>query len=433
MQQSWSEQKGLLNPRQSAVLQQLFVIQLFPHSTSQCESIASKPYSIPLQENVKLNRHFQALSVLLLCAAGSTHADPFVETFGATATRQPSPYVPQFAASGTVSYYKFANPNGDADEKAVLDGHYTVLDPSLVIATGGGSWWQNGQTGPSAGLRDHTGAGAPGGAVLVVNAGNTQNAIYRRIATLQASTTYTMVAWRYIVGGPTDLSFEVREPDDTDGLSLSPRTTTAGITEAGQWVRLSWTFTTDSCGTRQYAVSIRNNSIVTSGNDLFLDDISLQPDPAGVVQANLPCSNSSVPTVTASNDSGSTPPGQPVTINLVDNDTSSAPGTAPLANPTQGPVASQNGTVTFNPDGTIVYTPNAGYTGTDTFSYSVCTVASTTNPTPACSTATVTINVAAAPAAPSGTSAIPTLSEWSLLLLTSVVAMFGIARARRHR
>ena len=47
-----------------------------------------------------------------------------------------------------------------------------------------------------------------------------------------------------------------------------------------------------------------------------------------------------------------------------------------------------NGTVTINADGTVTYTPDAGFTGDDTFTYTIC------DPAGACSTATVTVTVA---------------------------------------
>nr|WP_271466488.1 IPTL-CTERM sorting domain-containing protein [Paracidovorax valerianellae] len=36
------------------------------------------------------------------------------------------------------------------------------------------------------------------------------------------------------------------------------------------------------------------------------------------------------------------------------------------------------------------------------------------------------------PATPGAPASIPTLSEWSVVLLTSLVAMFGLARTRRR-
>ncbi len=47
-----------------------------------------------------------------------------------------------------------------------------------------------------------------------------------------------------------------------------------------------------------------------------------------------------------------------------------------------------NGTVTINPDGTITYVPDAGFSGDDTFTYTICDAAGE------CSTATVTVTAA---------------------------------------
>jgi VCBS repeat-containing protein len=46
-----------------------------------------------------------------------------------------------------------------------------------------------------------------------------------------------------------------------------------------------------------------------------------------------------------------------------------------------------NGRATVNPDGTITYTPNPDFCGTDSFTYKAC------DPSGACDTATVTIHV----------------------------------------
>lgn len=53
-------------------------------------------------------------------------------------------------------------------------------------------------------------------------------------------------------------------------------------------------------------------------------------------------------------------------------------------------IASSSGTVILNNDNTISYTSENGFSGVDTFTYTVCD----TDPTPSCSTATITINVA---------------------------------------
>ncbi len=86
----------------------------------------------------------------------------------------------------------------------------------------------------------------------------------------------------------------------------------------------------------------------------------------------------------AINDSASTHNGQPVTVNVLGND-SDVDGD-PLT--IVGTSAASNGTVTINPDGSLTYVPNPGFSGTDTFTYTI------TDPSGATSTATVTVSVA---------------------------------------
>ncbi|WBX72064.1 tandem-95 repeat protein [Tenacibaculum retecalamus] len=89
----------------------------------------------------------------------------------------------------------------------------------------------------------------------------------------------------------------------------------------------------------------------------------------------------------ANNDIGITESGTPVTGDLLSNDfdpngDTITINTVPVGNPT-------NGTVTINADGTYVYTPNPGFVGEDSFTYTICD-----DGTPqACDTATVTITV----------------------------------------
>ena len=72
-----------------------------------------------------------------------------------------------------------------------------------------------------------------------------------------------------------------------------------------------------------------------------------------------------------------------VTIDVLVND--SDPEGGPLTVTSAGPAG--NGTVSVNPDGTIDYTPDPDWNGTDTFTYTVCDEAGN------CSTATVTVTV----------------------------------------
>ena len=77
-----------------------------------------------------------------------------------------------------------------------------------------------------------------------------------------------------------------------------------------------------------------------------------------------------------------------------------------------------HGSLTINSDGTFTYTPEAGYIGSDSFTYQVCD-----NGTPVkCATATVTINVIAVNDAPDAVADIATVNEDEVLNGTSLLA-----------
>ena len=96
-------------------------------------------------------------------------------------------------------------------------------------------------------------------------------------------------------------------------------------------------------------------------------------------------------TVTAVDDSTSTPQNTAVTTAVLGNDTT----TGAALDPTSVTIttASPNGTTSVNATtGEVTFTPNAGFSGTTTYSYQVC---DTSTPTPVCAIATVTVVVAA--------------------------------------
>ncbi|WP_236546714.1 beta strand repeat-containing protein [Psychromonas sp. L1A2] len=64
-------------------------------------------------------------------------------------------------------------------------------------------------------------------------------------------------------------------------------------------------------------------------------------------------------------DSATTDEDTPVVIDVLSNDTDADGVTSPVASVTDG----ANGTVAINDDGTVTYTPNADFNGTDTFTY----------------------------------------------------------------
>ena len=129
-----------------------------------------------------------------------------------------------------------------------------------------------------------------------------------------------------------------------------------------------------------YCLRIRNLVNSSGGNDFAMTGLSLT--------AAKPV---------AVNDQYSTPFNTPITpptnpgVNVGVNDTQLPPS------PDYSKVTdATNGTVTVNPDGTFTYIPNPGFTGTDSFTYQVCSGPNGIQP---CSDpATVTITVGNPPA-----------------------------------
>ncbi|TKC10546.1 tandem-95 repeat protein [Pedobacter polaris] len=101
-------------------------------------------------------------------------------------------------------------------------------------------------------------------------------------------------------------------------------------------------------------------------------------DPANnpITDVSGSTTTNNTPTVTslakppvANNDAATTRQNDPVTVTVVTND---VPGSTPIAPATVViTVQPAHGTVKVNADGTVTYTPNPGYVGTDTFTYTV--------------------------------------------------------------
>ena len=85
---------------------------------------------------------------------------------------------------------------------------------------------------------------------------------------------------------------------------------------------------------------------------------------------------------------------QPVTIPVLVNDFGFLAVVDPASVTNTALLLARHGFITINTNGTILYTPNAGYTGKDTFEYNVCST-----PTPiVCDVATVYVDIAVCPA-----------------------------------
>ena len=106
------------------------------------------------------------------------------------------------------------------------------------------------------------------------------------------------------------------------------------------------------------------------------------PVACGVAQVTVVIPATPTPTVApiAADDKVETARNTPITINVLANDT---PNGATTPNVVTTPL---NGTAVVNPDGTIEYTPNTGFVGTDRLVYTLCNAGG-------CATATVNIEV----------------------------------------
>ncbi|RYE17187.1 MAG: tandem-95 repeat protein, partial [Sphingobacteriales bacterium] len=124
----------------------------------------------------------------------------------------------------------------------------------------------------------------------------------------------------------------------TATVQASPVNGTVSINPAGEAV---YTPTTGFSGKDTFTYILTNNN-------------GLQSDPISVTVNVKPI---------GSNDNASTPINIPVTIDIKNNDLSKS-GTTPVVNSNP-----EHGTVTINASGNAIYTPVAGYTGADSFTY----------------------------------------------------------------
>ncbi len=221
-----------------------------------------------------------AALVMLACGASAQAQVVFSEDFGTlenTAARTENDYVTGFsyAATGEVS-----------------NNHYAGMRPENV--TSAGLYWQNLPV-------DHT--GNTHGALMVLNAGTNEDTIYEREVTLKAGKIYRVSGWRYVVNGdgdttganPLNWAFDV---SNTSGdIALSEQS--GNLPASGrQWTQSTFDFTvTADCSTRGKDVpaklTITNRTVQNSGNDLYVDDISVE----AIGDQALSCPVTPVPTL----------------------------------------------------------------------------------------------------------------------------------------
>lgn len=132
--------------------------------------------------------------------------------------------------------------------------------------------------------------------------------------------------------------------------------------------------------------------------------------------------------ITLGNDADTTSRDQPKLVAVMLNDSA----TGGIADLTQNSTVTivkppAHGTVSYNDKGGILYTPETGYVGMDSFQYSVCNRG-------VCSSApaTVTMTITEVPPPPVATP-VPTWGQWALTMMSLVLAGVGATSLRRRR
>ncbi|MBN8820645.1 MULTISPECIES: Ig-like domain-containing protein [unclassified Spirosoma] len=170
--------------------------------------------------------------------------------------------------------------------------------------------------------------------------------------------------------------------NDTDKLGNPASLTNVTVPVAGQPANGTVTAGANGCLVYTPAPGF-------TGTDSFTYTICDKVDPTKCSSTTVTIVvNSKAPT--ANPDNQTTPFNTPVTVCVLANDTDKLGNPARLTNVTT-PVAGQpaNGTVTAGANGCLVYTPAPGFTGTDSFTYTICDKVDPTK----CSSTTVTIRV----------------------------------------
>ncbi|WP_348713867.1 Ig-like domain-containing protein, partial [Tenacibaculum sp. 190524A05c] len=129
-----------------------------------------------------------------------------------------------------------------------------------------------------------------------------------------------------------------------------------------------------------------------NGTDTFNYTICDNASPANCTTATVTITV--IPTPDAVDDTATVAEDSSVDIDVTDNDNDvPTDGTLDVSNPTNGTITINDGGTPDDPsDDIVTYIPDSGFSGTDTFTYTICDNASPAN----CSTATVTVTVASA-------------------------------------
>lgn len=229
------------------------------------------------------------------------------------------------------------------------------------------------------------------------------------------------------------------QPDSETTLADTPISSSVVANDTVEPVGASVTYTLATSTSNGNLVFDPSNGSYTytpaagfTGTDSFTYQICLTAPNAAVCSATAGVNisvNGVLPGAPSINDASyTTPINTPVAANA------GTGGQVPTGSTYQTVTPPMHGQLTLDPTtGAFTYTPVASYVGTDTVTVRVCL------PTPnntVCDDATLTFDVQGGGEEEGGGSsvkAVPTVSEWGLLGLTSLVAMFGLVHVRRRQ
>ncbi len=221
----------------------------------------------------------------------------FSENFGTSPSptaendygRSPSSYMP----SGSLGYgTSYANTN-NASAYKIDDNYYAVVAPGYIRAgidpANSGTWWTPAYDQPNT-VTDHS--GNTNGAAMIINAGETLAPFYERTVTIEEDSYYKASLWIYIVNTPVRIAIDIK---DLSGNTLTTLTTDE-ITDAsykGHWFEIPIYFKSNkNCAGNKVRVVFRNDKSERSGNDYYIDDLSLtkiSAYPDGVSGTDIAC------------------------------------------------------------------------------------------------------------------------------------------------
>lgn len=226
------------------------------------------------KKNILVFTAFTISLFLNAVQAQTTYGDTiFFENFGQHSTRVTTLYMP-------AGSYSFASASGTSNEREIQDNYYAIVDPLHIIDANPTSYFWT-STSPTATVpagaapyytKDHT--GDVNGAVMVVNAGNTVNYLYKRNVSLKTGFRYRLSFWIYLVRKSSQFAMEVIN------LTKITLNSFAGpiLNNEGVWAQYTLDFpvplsATDS--TNIVSAGLQNKYSLISGNDYYIDDILL--------------------------------------------------------------------------------------------------------------------------------------------------------------